>query len=229
MQQFFNVSPDNWKKKKDTLLLYLSHYYQYEIKYNEQDHRKLDYHIIKKIKEYEPLLGKRAQQNIIYSGKIIDVIKQDNLQTPKNVSRIIKSDNDIVALNHKEGTIYEYTRVNMRTMFGKGIGEGGTAGIIFSKRWCRINLETNTYIPLNEEQTQYLFDTFYSFKSEISEKELSVYADIDCGLLTHNETTDIFSENKLWYFLLAKDLFKAEYGYYPIKVPVYEFSAFTTK
>jgi len=216
-------------KKKDTLLLHLSHHYQYEIKYNERDHRKLDYHIIKKIKEYEPLLSKRAQQNIIYSGKIIDVIKQDNLQTPKNVSRIIKSDNDIVALNHKEGTIYEYTRVNMRTMFGKGIREGGTVGIIFSKRWCRINLETNTYIPLSEEQTQYLFDTFYSFKSEISEKELSVYADIDCGLLTRNETTDIFSENKLWYFLLAKGLFKAEYGYYPIKVPVYEFSAFTTK
>lgn len=66
MQQFFNVLPDTWKKKKDTLLLHLSHYYQYEIKYNEQDHRKLDYHIIKKIKEYEPLLSKRAHQNIIY-------------------------------------------------------------------------------------------------------------------------------------------------------------------
>ena len=62
MYNFFGVSKDSWKKKKDNLLLHLQQYYEYEIKYNENDRRKLDYHIIRKIKDYEPPKGKKAKQ-----------------------------------------------------------------------------------------------------------------------------------------------------------------------
>ncbi len=226
MQEFFKISKDNWKKKKDNLLLHLSNYYLYDVHYNEKDRRKIDYHIIQKIKDYEPPQGKKERQNVIYSKKILEVIEIDNLQTPKNVSRIIKNDKEIVALRHKDGTIYEYTRVNMQAMFGKKVLEGGSKGIITEKIWCKADFETNIYVPLTPEQIQYLYDSFHSFKDESNPDELSIYADYENGLITHEEMTEAISENGLFCFLNAKDKFKAKYNYFPIKVPVYVLSAF---
>ena len=160
MYNFFEVSKDTWKKKKDNLLLHLQQYYEYEIKYNENDRRKLDYHIIRKIKEYEPPKGKKAKQNTIYSEQIINVIEEDNWQTAKNVSRIIKNRKEIIDLKHKDGTIYEYTRVNMRTMFGRDIGEGGTKGIITDKVWCVPDTENNVYIALDDTQVKFLYNAY---------------------------------------------------------------------
>lgn len=228
MYNFFKVSKDTWKKKKDKLLLHLQQYYEYEIKYNEKDRRKLDYHIIKKIKDYEPPIGKKARQNAIYSKQIINVIEDDNWQTSINVSRIIKNRKEIVDLRHKDGTIYEYTRVNMRTMFGREIGEGGTNGIITNKIWCFLDTENNVYIALDDKQVKFLYDTFKDLKNENKQDDLSICADYDSGLITKEEMQEKLSYNSLSCFIAAKGEFKAKYGYYPVKVPVYEISAFAT-
>lgn len=229
MYTFFGVSKENWKKKKDNLLLHLQQYYEYEIKYNENDRRKLDYHIIKKIKDYEPpLKGKKAKQNVIYSEQIINVIANDNWQTAKNVSRIIKNRKEIVDLKHKDDTIYEYTRVNMRTMFGKDIGEGGTRGTITQKVWCLPDTEKNVYLPLDDSQVKYLYNTFNALKRENKQDDLSICADYESGLITKEEMQEKLSSNSLSCFIAARGEFKCKYGYYPVKVPVYEISAFET-
>lgn len=229
MYTFFGVSKENWKKKKDNLLLHLQQYYEYEIKYNENDRRKLDYHIIKKIKDYEPpLKGKKAKQNVIYSEQIINVIAVDNWQTAKNVSRIIKNRKEIVDLKHKDDTIYEYTRVNMRTMFGKDVGEGGTKGTITQKIWCLPDPENNVYLPLDDTQVNFLYSTFNALKKENKQDDLSICADYESGLITKEEMQEKLSSNSLSCFIAAKGEFKCKYGYYPVKVPVYEISAFET-
>lgn len=228
MYNFFGVSKDTWKKKKDNLLLHLQQYYEYEIKYNENDRRKLDYHIIRKIKDYEPPKGKKAKQNSIYSEQIINVIEIDNWQTAKNISRIIKKRKEIMDLKHKDGTIYEYTRVNMRTMFGKEIGEGGTKGIITDKVWCVPDTDNNVYIALDDTQVKFLYNTFAALKRENRQDDLSICADYDSGLITKEEMQEKLSSNSLSCFIAAKNEFKAKYGHYPVKVPVYEISAFET-
>jgi hypothetical protein len=224
------VSKENWKKKKDSLLLHLSNYYEYEIKYSETDHRKNDYHIIKKIKDYEPPLGKKASQNIIYSKKIIEVVENDNLQTPKNVSRIIKDHDEIKALHHKEGTVYEYTRVNMRAMFGKYVNEGGSIGIITQKIWCCLDpLSRMVYLPMKEDEIDFLYKRFYDYKKEFKKDELSIISEYENGILTKSEMKEMISENSLSCFLSAKADFYKEYKFFPVKVPLYEFSAFPTR
>ena len=228
MYNFFGVSKDTRKKKKDNLLLHLQHYYEYEIKYNENDRRKLDYHIIRKIKDYEPPKGKKAKQNAIYSEQIINVIEEANWQTARNVSRIIKNRKEIIDLNHKDGTIYEYTRVNMRTMFGREIGEGGTKGIITDKVWCVSDTDNNVYIPLNDTQVKFLYNTFAALKKENKQDDLSICADYDSGLITKKEMQEKLSSNSLSCFIAAQNEFKTKYGHYPVKVPVYEISAFET-
>jgi len=228
MYHFFNVSKDTWKKNKDKLLLHLQQYYEYEIKYNEKDRRKLDYHIFRKIKEYEPPKGKKAIQNAIYSELILNVIKNNNWQTAKNVSRIIANRKEIMALNHKSGTIYEYTRVNMRIMFGTKIGETGTRGMIAKKIWCMLDKEKNIYSPLDESKIDFLFNIFYELKHENNHADLAICADYDSGLISNEEMQEILSYNSISCFINAKKIFKDKYGYYPIKVPVYEISAFET-
>lgn len=226
MYNFFEVSKDTWKKRKDNLLLHLQQYYEYEIKYNEKDRRKLDYHIIRKIKDYEAPKGKKARKNVIYSEQIVNVIKNDNWQTAMNVSRIIKNHKEIVDLMHKDGTIYEYTRVNMRTMFGRKVGEGGTKGIISDKIWCFLDKEHNVYIDLNDTQIRFLYDTFASLKGENKQDDLFICADYASGLITKEEVQEKLNDNSLSCFIAAKKEFKIKYGYYPVKVPVYEISAF---
>ena len=122
MQNFFGVSKDTWKKKKDSLLFHLSNYYEYEVEYDSVDYRKCNYHIIKQLHEYEPPLKKSVKRDLTYEKNIIKTIEISNLQTAKNVSRIIKTEPEILSFHHKAGTVYEYTRVNMRKMFGTKIG-----------------------------------------------------------------------------------------------------------
>ena len=178
------------------------------------------------MKDYEPPKGKKAKQNDIYSEQIINVIKIDNWQTSKNVSRIIKNRKEIMALKHKDGTIYEYTRVNMRTMFGREIGEGGTKGLIIDKVWCVLDADNNLYIALDDTQIKFLYNTFAALKKEYKQDDLSICADFDSGLITKEEMQEGLSSNSLSCFIAAQKEFKAKYGHYPVKVPVYEISAF---
>lgn len=133
------------------MLLYLSKFYEYEIEYDKSDHRKINYRIIKELDEYEAPPTKGEINDRVYREKIIEVITKDNVQTAKNVSTIIKSDKEVIKLNHKESTTYEYTRVRMRTMFGTKAGERGTNGLIREKIWCHLDAENHCYIPLDDE------------------------------------------------------------------------------
>ena len=226
MQTFFHVSKDTWKKKKNILLNHLKNYYLYEIEYNENDWRKLQYTIVEKINDYEPILKKGELRDIIYDKKILNVICCDNLQTAKNVSRIIKNDNEIIALSHTDNTRYEITRVRMRNMFGTHKNDYGTPGYISDKIWCMLDVDNNRYIPLSEEKTKDFFNMFKTEKSLYSQAEIDILADLDNGLLTRKEADRIISANCINAFISAKQSFKIKYGYTPIKVPIYELSAF---
>ena len=73
MQDFFGVSKDTWKKKKDSLLFHLSNYFEYEIEYDSVDYRKYNYHIIKQLHEYEPPQRKSVKRDLTYENKIIEI------------------------------------------------------------------------------------------------------------------------------------------------------------
>ena len=127
IQQFFNVSVHQWKRKREKLLLHLSNYYEYEIQYSKRDSRKKNYYIIKKIEEYQPPT-KETKANIIkrdnaFEKEIIDVIKDDNIQTAANISRIIKDKDNIKELLYNDNKVYEYTRIRVRDWFGRNINE----------------------------------------------------------------------------------------------------------
>ena len=135
IMKFFNVSKDTWKKKKNKLLFHFGNFYEYEVEYDSKDHRKINYKIIKQLGKYEPPQKKNVIRDKTYENEIVKVIEEDNIQTAKNVSRIIKDTDEIKASKHTEGTVYEYTRVRMRNMFGVKSGEHGTHGKIVENQY----------------------------------------------------------------------------------------------
>lgn len=226
MIEFFGVSKATWKKKKDRLLDHFRRYYMYEVFYDTKDRRKINYKILKKLQEYEPPLGKGAKRDLVYDRKIEEVIEEDNIQTARNVSRIIKNDTEIVALNHTDNTRYEYTRVRMRIMFGTKAGEHGTKGFISDKIWCKLDENNNCYIELTPEEIQKFYDIYSDEKKLIQEDELTIMSDYQNGLITQEKMKTLISDTTLGAFISARTLYKEKYGYYPIKVPVYQLSAF---
>ena len=229
MMKFFGVSKDTWKKKKDALLFHLSNYYEYEIEYDKKDYRKLNYFIIKKNYDYEPPQKKSVKRDKTYEKEIIEVIENDPLQTAKNVSRIIKNHDEIVKFNHKEGTVYEYTRVRMRHMFGVKAGEYGTHGTIEEKIWCRLDEENNCYIELSTEEIDEFYKIFSSEIEGIKEFEVEYLSDYENGLITREELNEAIGYLKISCFISAKEIYYTKYNFRPIKVPLYKLSAFECK
>lgn len=220
IQEFMGVRQSTWSHKRDKLLENFSLYYEYECLY---EGRCVNYHILQKFGDYQKPLPKRNSQkrDKVYEEKIVDVIQEDNLQTAKNVARIIQNTEEIQQFHHTEGKIYENTRLRMRSMFGKRIREGGTHGAILEKVWCRLDAEHNCYIPMKEEEIQKFHDCLGEMWKTSSQTEADLYNDFQIGLITKEELAQTVKDIGLSNFLVAKEIFYASYGYHPVKVPLY--------
>ena len=223
MMEFFGVSKDVWKRNKNKLLENFGKYYEYEVVYRG---RNIDYHIIKKLGDYKPIEKKSEKRDRVYESNILEVIAEDNIQTAMNVSRIIKDNDSIKELNHSDGTVYEYTRVRMRNMFGVVVNEGGTKGIIEKKVWCKLVADYNYYVEMSEEEIQDFYDIYKQSKEDMKEEELEIFSDYQNGLITKDEMNSKLGECGLWSFKFARKQFADKHKYFPIKVPVYRISAF---
>ena len=216
------MKESTWTHKKNELLDNFSLYYDYKVEY---EGRHTNYRIVRKIADYQKPLRKKDKRvrDSAYESEIVEVIENDPVQTAANVARIIQKHPAIETFNHADSTVYEYTRVRMRLMFGKAIDEGGTVGKIMDKVWCRLDAKTNTYIPLADDDVKAFCDIFSQKREDIQEIELDILNDFHIGLITEKELGQQIREVGLGSYLEARRDFFCQYGYYPIKVPVYGF------
>ena len=227
MQELFGVSKDNWKKQKNKFLEHFGRYYEYEIIYSG---RNIKYKINKVLANFELIKKKGEKRDEIYEKGILQVIAEDNYQTAANVARLLETeDREVQSLGHTTGTIYEYTRVKMRNMFGTVVNAGGTQGMIIKKVWCFLNIEYNYYEEMSEESIAEFFEFYDEAKSQNKEYELEVFSDYQSGLISKDEMNRLIGEGAFDCYRNARTRFAKKHGYYPIKVPVYELSAFKTE
>lgn len=228
--KFLGVSESKWKKERDELLTHLSNFYEYEVIYDEADHRKRNYHIISQLAEYKEYVSLKRKdlqkRDKLFESEIMETIESDNLQTAKNISRII-DDNIKAEFDYQSGTIYEYTRLRVNEWFGKGNHKAGTKGMITEKIWCYLDEEHNFYVPLDDNQISEFFSLYGEQKREHFKPELDIMSDYENGLITKEEMTKQIGDSCFSCFSQAKKLFKKKYGYYPIKVPKYEIGVFS--
>ena len=107
------VGKSTWSHKRDDLLKNFSLYYEYECLY---EGRCVNYHILQKFGDYQKPLPKRNSQkrDKVYEEKIVDVIQEDNLQTAKNVARIIQNTEEI---QHSEKIAYTTKKSHEKTRY----------------------------------------------------------------------------------------------------------------
>lgn len=220
IQAFMGISKSTWDHSRDKFLENFCLYYEYEVIY---EGRSTNYHILKKLGDYKKPPSKRDKEirDKTYEEQIVDVIECDNVQTPRNVARIIQNTDAIKAFEHKEGTVYEYTRLRMLSMFGKCIGEGGTHGGIIDKIWCRVDLEHNVYIPLSDETIREFYELFGEIRECSKDAELDLLNDFYSGLITGAELAESINTLSFSAYLTARKEFMKKHGYYPLKVPIY--------
>lgn len=234
LQEALGVSKSVFSHKKNEYLASLSQAYEYEISYKG---RANFYTIIAKIGDFEKPERKNAREknDAVIHKFIIEVIEEDNLQTAANMGRrafesfVEGVKTEVAELGLKESTTKEYIRLKMREMFGTKIGEGGTDGFISEKVWCRLNAEYNVYEELSDDIVKDYYEIVQTVKSEIKKEDVCMFEDYQNGLISREEYGEMLVNYNTNLFAEAKKMFAAKHGFYPIKVPRYQLSAFQDK
>jgi hypothetical protein len=183
------ICRDTFTKRRNEYLDSLSQAYKYEISYKG---RAILYTIIEQIGEFQKPERKNAKEktNAIIHQFIRETIEEDNLQTAANITRRAfrnrSQKTEVAELGLKESTTCEYTRVQMREMFGSKVGQGGTDGYMMEKVWCKLNKTKNRYEELSQDIVEDYYKIFNKHKLK-SKEELHVVADYDSGLITKEE------------------------------------------
>jgi hypothetical protein len=227
LQQTLEISVNIWKKKKNEYLDSLSQAYEYEI---TQKGRATLYTFTKQIGEYQKPENKRSREktNAIIHQFIRETIEEDNLQTAANITRRAfrnrSQKTEVAELGLKESTTCEYTRIQMREMFGSKVGQGGTDGYMMEKVWCKLNKTKNRYEELSQDIVEDYYKIFNKHKLK-SKEELHVVADYDSGLITKEEYNTQIGNNVYNTYEEAREEFVEKYCFYPIRVPRYQLCA----
>ena len=139
-QELFHIKPTSFSNKKKMYLEHLASYYKFDI-----EGRKII--LREQLKPFETLMQKRQSKKQdnenIYRDLTHKIIAYKPLNSGSNIAREIDQSPMKPIESHKESTIVNYVRPILRTDFQS-----------VSKKWCKINYETNTYEPLEEEQIQ---------------------------------------------------------------------------
>lgn len=223
--QRLGISDKTWKKNRKDILTELSNIYEYEIEY---EGRTTIYHFIKRVGE-----ATQSPRDEAFERAILTTLYFQPMNTAANVARIIQKEReDINSMGYENGTVYEYTRVRMRKWFGNNENDRGDfedmedmkerKGFIEEKVWCMLDAEYNDYIEMSQEQIDYFMKSIKdSFKTD-TEMEVKLLADYDAGVISKSELDKALGDLKVAGYAAAKKAFRAKYGKFPIKVPVYK-------
>lgn len=223
--QRLGISDKTWKKNRKDILTELSNIYEYEIEY---EGRTTIYHFIKRVGE-----ATQSPRDEAFENAILSTLYFQPMNTAANVARIIQKEReDINCMGYENGTVYEYTRVRMRKWFGNNENDRGDfedmedmkerKGFIEEKVWCMLDAEYNDYIEMSQEQIDYFMKSIKdSFKTD-TEMEVKLLADYDAGVISKSELDKALGDLKVAGYAAAKKAFRAKYGKFPIKVPVYK-------
>lgn len=200
-EQLFHISAKTFSNKRQEYLDYLSQYYIYELQ-----GRKI---ILKQeIKPFETRMkvreSKKEQNTAIYRDLTHKIIFHKPLNSGSNIAREIDQSPMKPIENHKQSTIENYIRPILKEDFE-----------VISKKWSRINYETNEYEPLTHEQSMYLYQLFRS--KDLSEEIMDITADYKAGNISKQEFTAKVGKVSEFSYDKAIQDFKKKFGFRPFK------------
>lgn len=235
IKEYMNVSDAKWKRDRKKLLEHFSAYYQYHIQYDQSDRRK-NLIVIDRIIDNNYSCLETIRQKYVkdrdnrYDQAIINTIEQDSLQTPKNISRIIKEKQYIKLLGHKDSTRYQITLVRTRKMFGSKVDDNdfddilnhNRKGRIAKKIWCKLDSENNSYTQMKSEQIEEFYSLVSKQKNDQLQFQIKVNQAFENDQISKEERDQAIGQNTYYIYREAKRAFYSKHNYYPVLANLYQ-------
>ena len=212
-QQLFHVTPNTFSKNRKDYLQHLKKYYLFI----EQGKKIV---LLQELKPFETRMKKRRDNQLKkeeeYREATHKVISEQPLNTGSNIARIMC--NNVLSpafhYKHTEDTAARYVRHSLKEDFVKKMS-----------RWCSIDYNTNEYIPLKNEQFDYLMQLFRgqidsNKESKILSQEImNIIADADAGNISKAEMKQKTADTAWKLYNLRMEQFKKKFGFRPYKTP----------
>lgn len=210
VKRYFKITKHAWETRKEEFLEYLKNFYEYSI---NTEGRSTYFIFTKQYAEYIPFPSKRDAEKIkaYYSIKTEEIVKEKPWNTGSCIARNIIDEEKNNIYKHKEDTAARYVRDILK--------EEGYIHPFGDSQWMRLAPNRLEYIPLTEDQKEYLSKLFYSYTQEgRSAQEMEKFAEYKSGYITEIELKQFLFNHINYSYESIMSQFKNEYGFRPQKV-----------
>ena len=200
-EELFNVAGNTFSKKKTLYLNHLSEYFKW--------HREKSKYILdEELKPYETLKEKNSKEKKMeyYKERTDKIIAAEPYNSGSNVARNIQQNNKYKV---QTDTVSRYVRTILKGFY-----------ISFDSRWSKPSDDKLHYIPLSQEELDYLHNLFQT-KSN-NELHYSYCAEYEAGNITREEFLELLGHAVLVDYNEIMLMFQDKYGYRPIKTKKFE-------
>lgn len=200
-KELFHIAGNTFSKKKQTYLNHLSEYFKWHME-------KSKYVLDAEIKPYETLKEKNSKEKKMeyYKQRTDTIIAAEPYNSGSNVARNIQQNNKYKV---QTDTVSRYVRTILKGFY-----------ISFDSRWSKPSEDRLHYIPLTNEELQYLHSLFQS-KSN-NELNYTYCAEYEAGNITKEEFLELLGNAVLIDYNEIMLMFQDKYGYRPIKTKKFE-------
>lgn len=203
-RELFNISSNTFYAHKEDYLNYLSKYFSWTLT------TKGNYILTKELKPYETIKEKNSKEKRMeyYKEKTDTIIAKEPYNSGSNVARNIQVNNKYKV---QDDTVARYVRKILRQFY-----------ISVDDRWSRPTEDGLHYVPLTEEELDYL-KMLFTTKGN-NELNYKYCAEYKAGNITRQEFLELLGDNVLNDYNKIITIFKEKYGYFPIKTKKYQSS-----
>lgn len=204
------ISKRAWDTRREEILEYCEDFFRFDIKIKGRAKT----YVVKEIyAEFEPLprKTKSAEKSRFYLAQASERIEEQPLNTSSNLGRIIFQQNNKYDVS--ETTITKTLRPLINLNYDKT-----------NYQWCKLDRDINEYIPLTDEQGEYLIQCLSSsykedYKNIVLEQNAALVNAYFNREISRKEFDAQAGQMLIDHYTYSMNLFKGKYGFWPVRVP----------
>ena len=174
------------------------------------------YYVIDKINA--PDVKKSEFNHKVISDFVSEMIDAEPYHTPSSLGRRATHDEEVKKTKYAQSTIKEYVKIDLRTKY-----------YIKERLWGKVlDIDTPEEVvsPLEDNELQTLKELFKKYGSEKMEKDGALLDEYNQGMITREEYLESLGDANAAFFNNAKTEFSKIYGFSPIRIGVYDRTAY---
>lgn len=188
------------------------------VEYHTEQKRKggYTYYVIDKINA--PYVKKSEFNHKVISDFVSDMIDAEPYHTPSSLGRRATHDEEVKKTKYATSTIKEYVKIDLRTKY-----------YIKERLWGKVlDIDTPEEVvsPLEDNELQTLRELFKKYGGEKMEKDGALLKEYNEGIITREEYLESLGDANAAFFNNAQTEFSRIYGFSPIRIGVYDRTAY---